>query len=230
MSSLLVSLVDFIFPKTSIITDFRLDENNSNQYISDDEINLLSKVTNSDLFDLKNKLISEKTFSLFAFREGDDFSKIIYHLKYGGMKRLGVWLGEILGKELKVYLVDNNKMHFDYIVPVPLFKTKLRERGYNQSDFLCKGINKLLRTKCIPDLVKRVRHTSTQTKLNKEERMKNLKDAFEINKKYKNEIIGKRLILVDDVVTTGSTMNEVIKVLKENQCGEVLACCLAMAR
>lgn len=222
--------VDFIFPKTSIISDKRLNEDNSNQYIGDDEINLIPKVTESDLEDLKNKLDSDFTFSLFAFREGDDFSSIIYQLKYGGMKRLGVYLGRLLGIELEKYLEEKKISDFDFIIPIPLFKTKLRERGYNQSDFICKGINEIIKINFVPDIVKRVRHTFTQTKLNREERIKNMKDAFEINKKFLNEIIGKKIILVDDVVTTGSTMNEVIKVLKENHCAEVLGCCLAMAR
>ncbi len=223
-------MLDFIFPPASIITGQSLNEDNSNQYISDDEINLISRVSYSDLEDLRNKIIADHSFSLFAFREGDEFSKLIYGLKYGGMKRLGAWLGRLFGNELEKYSRENNLSEFDLIIPVPLFKTKLRERGYNQSDFICKGVNEIFRINFIPDLVKRIRHTSTQTKLSREERIRNMKDAFEINKKYENEIIGKNIILIDDVVTTGSTMNEVIKILKENQCGEVLAGCLAMAR
>ena len=227
---MLKELIDFIYPKTSIITDKRLDENNSNQYISDDEINLIDRVTPDDFTDLREKVISEYSFSLFAFREGDDFSKIIYQLKYGGMKQLGVYLGELLGNELKNYLEENDLEDFEFIIPVPLFKTKLRERGFNQSDFICKGINEKLKIKFIPDLIRRIRHTSTQTKLNRDERIKNMKNAFELNGKYKEEISGKKLILVDDVVTTGSTVNEVIKVLKDNDCGDILVCILAMAR
>lgn len=230
MKSYLTSFVDFVFPKTSIISGKRLDENNSNQYISDDEIELIDRVSKNDLIDLEKKLISDHSFALFAFREDDDFSKIIYQLKYGGMKMLGVYLGRMLGNELKKYITQNNLPDFDIIIPVPLFKTKVRERGYNQSDFICLGISKTLGIKCISDIVKRNRHTSTQTKLSREERIENMKDAFEINDKYKNEIDGKGIILVDDVVTTGSTMNEVIKVLKENGCSDVTACCLAMAR
>lgn len=227
---MLNALIDFIFPKTSIISDVRLSENNSNQYLRDEEISSISKVTSNDLIDLKEKINSEYTFSVFAFREGDDFAKIIYQLKYGGMKNLGLYLGELLGAELEIYLTKNDINDFDLIIPVPLYKTKLRERGFNQSDYICKGINKKLNLKFLPDLVRRVRYTSTQTKLNREQRIINMKDAFEINKKYENCIHDKRIILVDDVVTTGSTVNEVIKVLKENGCSDLLASVLAMAR
>ncbi|MEP7146960.1 MAG: phosphoribosyltransferase family protein [bacterium] len=227
-TNLLSAAADFIFPKTSIISDERLEENNSNQYISDREICTIPRVTSEDLSELKNKIISDYSLSVFAFRDGDDFSKIIYQLKYGGMKRLGVYLGRFLGEEMKCNL--NNISEYGLLIPVPLFKSKIRERGYNQSDYICKGMNEILCMDFKNDLVKRTRHTTTQTKLTREERMRNMKDAFELNKKFKNKIHGKRIILVDDVVTTGATMNEVIKVLKQNQCGEIIACSLAMAR
>jgi len=227
---MLNELIDFLFPKTSIISDERIDDNNSNPYIKDEEILSLSKVTADDLDELRNKVTADLAFSIFAFREGDDFSKMIYQLKYGGMKQLGKFLGEIAGKELVSHFERENLSEFDLIIPVPLFKTKYRERGYNQSDLICYGINKYLELKFIPDLVKRVKHTSTQTKLNREQRIDNMKDAFDMNKKYKDYIYGKRIIVADDVVTTGSTMNEVIKVLKDNGCGEVMGCTVAMAR
>ncbi len=224
------ALIDFVFPKLSIISGERLPDENSNQYISDTEINLISRVTDADLVNLSEKVMSDYSFSVFAFREKDDFSKIIYELKYGGMKRLGVYLGELLGDSLKNYFEEINIGEFELIIPVPLHKTKLRERGYNQSDYICKGIKNKLNIKVFTDLVKRVRHTSTQTKLSREERIKNMKDAFEINEKYKHVIEGRKIIVVDDVVTTGSTINEVVKVLRFNGCGDLLACVLAMAR
>ena len=227
---MLNDLIDFLFPKTSIISDERLDENNSNPYIKDEEILSLSKVTADDLEELRNKVTADLAFSIFAFREGDDFSKIIYQLKYGGMKRLGKFLGEIAGRELILQFEKENLREFDLLIPVPLYKTKYRERGYNQSDLICNGINKYLELEFIPDLVERVKHTSTQTKLNREQRINNMKDAFDMNEKYKDYIYGKRIIVADDVVTTGSTMNEVIKVLKDNGCGEVMGCSVAMAR
>ncbi len=224
------ALIDFIFPKTSIISDERIDENNSNHYLKDEEVLSLSKVTDEDLDELDSKVMADLSFSFFVFREGDEFSKIVYQLKYGGMKQLGVFLGELAGKELKIYFEKENLNEFDNIIPVPLYKTKYRERGYNQSDYICKGINKHLELKFVPDLVERVRHTSTQTKLTREQRIDNMKDAFELNKKYKDQIYGKSIIVVDDVVTTGSTMNEVIKVLKDNGCGRVMGFTIAMAR
>lgn len=227
---MLKEIIDFILPKISLYSDIRIDGRNSNSYINDDEIFSIPKVTYEDLVELNEKLIADISFSHFLIKEGDEFSKIIYQLKYGGMKKLGICLGELIGHELQIIIQTNNIKEFDFILPVPLYKTKLRERGYNQSEYICKGIVKYLNSELIPDPVQRVRHTSTQTKLNREERISNMKDAFMINERYKEIIFGKRIIVVDDVVTTGSTLNEVIKVLKDNNCGVVMACTLAMAR
>lgn len=227
---MLNELIDFIFPKTSLLTEERIDELNSNQYVRDCELLPIPRVTTEDITEFRDKVNADIAFSHFAFREGDDFSKLIYQIKYGGMKGLGKYLGQITGKEFKELAEKERINDFDLIIPVPLHKTKLRERGYNQSDLICEGINKHLNLTFIPDLVKRVRHTSSQTKLTRDQRIYNMKDAFEINMKYENIIPGKRIIIADDVVTTGSTMNEVIKVLRTGNCSEILAITLAMAR
>ncbi|MDZ4712596.1 MAG: phosphoribosyltransferase family protein [bacterium] len=230
ITNLTSPVIDFIFPKTSVISGIKLHEENSNQYLSDDELKSIPLICNEDKADLHEKVVSDHAFSLFAFREGDDLSKLIYMLKYGGMKRLGEYLGKLLSAELQKHIQSEKHICFDYLISVPLFKTKVRERGYNQSDCLCKGMNEILKIKFIPDLITRIRHTSTQTMLSKEERMKNVEDAFELKKKYITHIRGKRIILVDDVITTGSTLNEAVKILKMHECAEVLVCTLAMAR
>ena len=227
---LINNILDFIYPKTSVISGERLPENNSNEFITDIEFNSLSKVTLKDLEDLSFKLNSVYSFSHIAFYENDEFSRLVYQLKYGGVKKIGIFLGEILGRELKNYLDKIIGVKFDYIVPVPLYKTKFRERGYNQSDYICKGLSRILEIEYKPDVLKRIRHTKSQTKLHRTDRIDNVKDAFEFNVKYKDELKGKKLIVADDVVTTGSTLNEAIKTLKENTGSDIMACTVAMAR
>jgi len=222
-------IVDFIFPKTCIVTGNRLDEKNSNNYVEDKVMQSISKVTLDELKKLKSKVASDYVFTLYDFDEDSPIQQIIHHFKYRGMKKLGIYLGELIGKELIDNTNDTVKT-FDVIIPVPLYKTKERERGYNQAEYLCRGINNRLQIEYIKNLVKRTRHTKSQTKLSQSERIENVKDAFEINKNYKGKISGKRIILVDDVVTTGSTLNEIIKELRTEEVSQIFVITAAMAR
>jgi ComF family protein len=120
-------------------------------------------------------------------------------------------------------------MKYNIIIPVPLHRTKQRERGYNQSEYVCTGIYEILNLEVIPNGLKRIRYTKTQTKLNREERKENVTNAFELNEKYLNKIQGKNIILVDDVITTGATILECGRILKANNCGKILTCSIALA-
>ena len=222
-------ITDFIFPKISIVTGNRLNEDNSNDYVEDDVLNSLEKVNPKVLNKLNNKVNSDSVFSLYDFDESSPIQQIIHHLKYRGMKRIGIFLGELIGKELEKDSHENLD-EFDYIVPVPLYKTKFRERGYNQSEYLCKGLNNVLNIEIVNDLVNRTRHTRSQTKLTLAERVENVREAFEINKKFRGSIVDKKIILVDDVITTGSTLNEVIKELREEKVSIIFIITAAMAK
>lgn len=228
--SIFQELIDFLFPKVSIVSGKMINDGNSNQYLNDDEIFVLNRVTESDLNELKTKTISDESFSLYAFREGDDFSKIIYNLKYAGMKNLGICFGRILGEKMLDIYNLHKCSEYDLLIPVPLFKAKQRERGYNQCEYLCRGMNEKFNLELITDLISRNRNTSTQTKLNRSQRMSNVKNAFSLNMKYPDFLKGKKVILADDVITTGSTINEVIRILKNSGAEKVFACTLAMAR
>lgn len=231
MKRIIISrIIDFIYPKTSVISEIRLEEDNSNEFILDSELSTLRKVTPEDLRNLEEKLISDYSFSYFAFYENEDFSKLIYNLKYRGMKKLGIYLGELTGRKLNKYIEDNLIRKFDIIIPVPLHKSKIRERGYNQSEYISQGISKMISAEIRTDLLKRIKNTSSQTKLNREGRKNNIKDAFVLNEKVIHELSGSRIIIVDDVVTTGSTLNEAIRTIRRSSNAEIMVCTVAMAR
>jgi competence protein ComFC len=231
IKNFLSPFVDFVFPKICLVSDKRIPENNSNKYVHDDVLSSVERITDDDLIEFKVKVNSDFQFSHFSFVKDDDFAQIVYYLKYRSMKKLGIFLGKIIGYELSFFLEDKKINPFDYLIPVPLHRTKLRERGYNQSDFISKGISETINIEMLNNLIIRTRHTKTQTKLDQKERQLNVKDAFELNKKFGEDFIkGKRFILVDDIVTTGATLNEMIKVLREKGCGEILCCTLAMAK
>ncbi len=115
------------------------------------------------------------------------------------------------------------KLNLDGIIPVPLHRTKYRERGYNQAFLLAKGIGEELDIPVLHDLLIRTKKTVPQKNLNDMERLHNLKEAFQYNKESKSVFRSdlSRVLLVDDIYTTGSTMEACTNVLKENGIKEV---------
>jgi ComF family protein len=145
------------------------------------------------------------------------------------MKRLGYFLGKYFANELINKTEFKNVDIFKIITPVPLHKIKFRERGYNQSDYICRGMNEVLNLKYIEDLIIRKKNTTTQTHLSIHERELNVKNAFIKNFDHKNEFRDSNIILIDDVITTGATLNEVIKVLRNSGVNKIMCLSLAMA-
>jgi ComF family protein len=151
--------------------------------------------------------------SFLYFYKGSKYRKLIHLLKYKNKPEIGVFLGELYGAELiNVEKIKNA----DYIVPVPLHPKKQRIRGYNQSEEFSKGLSKILEIP-VSNLLRRKIFTETQTKKSREERWNNVKDVFEPVDCKKVE--GKHIILTDDVVTTGATLEACMLALKK--CGDV---------
>lgn len=122
-------------------------------------------------------------------------------------------LAVLIGKELTTRLPE---MKYDVMVPIPLHGTRLGERGYNQSEKLAEGISSVLGIPIAKKhLVKRTRQTPSQTGLTLEERQKNMKGAFALTDKGKEALQGKRILLVDDVMTTGATMASATEAIVE---------------
>ncbi len=162
------------------------------------------------------------SFSAFWFREGKPIQPLLHAMKYSKMKGVGVMLGGELGKKL----APQFKNEFDLILPVPLHKGKQRERTYNQSEFIARGVSEIFNVPVLNDCLTRTRFTGTQTKLNKAERKENVSGAFTVNQKSASAIRGKNIILVDDVITTGATILECARILKQAGSGKI---CIASA-
>jgi len=145
-------------------------------------------------------------------------------MKYEKMKSIGVLFGREIGSRI-------SEMNFsaDYIIPVPLHKSRVRDRTYNQSEYICKGINEILNIEILENCLERTRFTETQTHLNKQQRKQNMLGAFKINKKYLNIIRDKNIILTDDVITTGATILECASILKSAGCGKLIVSSAAYA-
>ncbi|HTR81319.1 MAG TPA: phosphoribosyltransferase family protein [Bacteroidota bacterium] len=166
-------------------------------------------------------------YSCFYFEERGVFQKLVHSLKYDAVTVFGVELGRYVGE----LLWDNiNVEAVDAIVPIPLHRLKQRERGYNQSEFICRGISSILYKPVLPALVRRSKETVSQTHLTAEERKMNVGDAFDISLKEKQFVRGKTFVIVDDVITTGSTIQAVARVLKHTGAKRVIAASAALAK
>lgn len=139
--------------------------------------------------------------SLLIYREESPYKKIIHLFKYNNFKGLGSFMGEMLARRLSESRLYND---IDIIIPVPLHPLKKWKRGYNQSSILAKSIGKILNVPVEERALKRRRFTATQTKKDAQHRWENVKSAFII--KNRGLIEGKHVLLVDDVLTTGATL------------------------
>ena len=144
-----------------------------------------------------------------------------YRRKKGIMKRLE--------KILKAYFfhTDLPFSRFDLVVAIPLHRKKLKERGFNQAELLARVVATHFDLKLVRNNLKRVEATKSQTSLSKKQRIENLKGAFQF--RDKDEFRAKKILLVDDVYTTGTTVREAAKVLKKAKASEVYIFTLARA-
>ncbi|WP_246205934.1 ComF family protein [Fulvivirga aurantia] len=137
----------------------------------------------------------------YKFERKGRLQRVLHQLKYSNRPEVGNLIGEWYGRELEDLELPNL---YDVIVPVPLHKTKLRRRGYNQSAQFAEGLSKSLNIPIDLSLLKRTKKTATQTKKTRVERWQNVEEIFKVSKKKK--LTDLRVILVDDVITTGSTI------------------------
>ena len=133
--------------------------------------------------------------------------EIIYKFKYGKNIYMAETVLPFLIEKFKEIKLDK----IDFILPIPLSKERLKERGFNQAEILSKNLGKVFDIESI-NLLKRVKNTPTQTALSKAERKQNLINAFIVENKQM--IKGKNLLIIDDIITTGATFDEVARVLK----------------
>lgn len=147
------------------------------------------------------RLPCNAVMSLLYFKKGSRTQQIIHCLKYKGRKDLGVTLGNMIASKL---LLNPTYSDIDLIIPVPLHPSRERKRGYNQSMSIAEGIAAILHKPINTSCLLRNKRTTTQTKKGRNNRFENMESVFSITK---NEWIeGKHILLVDDVMTTGATL------------------------
>lgn len=153
----------------------------------------------------------ERATSYMYYRKGNPYNKLIHALKYKNRPKTGERLAIAAATEL------NNENFFDgieLIIPLPLSKKKERSRGYNQCDHIAKGISQVTGIPFNSKCVVRKKSNETQTHKHREERWKNVKDLFAVI--TPEAIEGKRILLIDDVLTTGATLTSCARAIKSS--------------
>lgn len=194
------AFVDFIWPPKCLICSSGLE--NHAEFICDEcekGIVLLPPPKNED----------SRKFMVGSYQ--NSLREAIHQFKYNKKIVLRKYFSVLIND----YIEKNNVLeNIDVIVPVPLFPAKKRERGFNQSEILANQIGEKWGLPVLPKNLCRIRWTEPQSELNHVQREKNIKGAFKL--KNKNFIEGKNVLLVDDIVTTGATVNECSKVLRRD--------------
>ena len=140
-------------------------------------------------------------YSLYHFAKGGKVQNLMHHFKYKGMQNIGNVLGAIAGEQL---MQNDQFKTVDQIIPVPLHKHRLKQRGYNQSKCFADGLSQKIPAMVSDNNLVRVRATETQTHKSRFLRFENMQNVFQVTDTKKLE--NKHVLLVDDVVTTGSTL------------------------
>jgi len=209
-----VDFINLMFPDLCVVCGSSLQKNEHQLCVS-----CLHEIpkTNYHLIDENpiekrfwGKVPIYRATSYFFFQKGSSFQKLLHILKYKGNKEIG----ELMGKYAAIDLLDSTDFtSIDVILPVPLHPGKYKLRGYNQSEWIGKGLSVVLNRPMDTSTLIRARENTTQTKKTVFERYENTEGIFEL--KDTTVLAGKHVLLVDDVLTTGSTLEACVRALLE---------------
>lgn len=229
-------LLDALFPPICLNCQKTLDKSNineQNKFICDKCLSLIQ--INNTLFCPicrarlpENKKIchldSKYLLAPAGNYDNEILKNLIHYFKYKNFKNLSPLLGELILSYIKnsrFQILDSKFL----IVPIPLHKKRERMRGFNQSKLLANYIAKKLNLESI-DVLERIKNNKPQAYLkDSEERIKNMSGCFQI--KNSNSVNSKNILLIDDVFTSGATINEAVKILKENGAKKIIALVIA---
>jgi len=146
--------------------------------------------------------------SAYFFAKDSVIQRLVHRLKYKGDRAMGEFLGRQLGEALR----ESNRFGaLDGIIPMPMFRSKEKQRGYNQAEVIAKGVAAVMGLPVMPHLLVRRRLTETQTRKHRTERWQNVEGSFVTP--HPDHLSGKHLLLVDDVITTGASIEAAGRVM-----------------
>jgi len=185
-------------------------------------------------FDLVDNELTDRFLGKFSMKFGISYlyflksgitQTLMHKFKYQNKPELGVMIGRYLGHEIVANGYSNG---LDMIIPVPIHRKKLRRRGYNQSQKFALGVSEAINIPVEADLLIRTIHGESQTHKSKEERQRSVSEVFQI--KEPKRVAGKSILLVDDVITTGATLEACGKLLLNAGCAELSIATMAIAK
>lgn len=162
--------------------------------------------------------------AFYLFQKKGSIQKVLHAVKYKNNRELAVLVGKWYAEDLKEH---ESFKQVEAIIPVPLHAKKLKQRGYNQSEEFAKGLAEGLQIKVNTTGLQRKEFTQTQTRKNKYERWENVEDVFEIHQP--EELKNKHVVLVDDVITTGATIEACCQTLQQIEGIKISVLCIAYA-
>ena len=162
-------------------------------------------------------------YSLLTYAKSGKVKQLMHQLKYGGRAMIGVKLGEQLGRHFKM---NEGTSHYQ-LIPVPLHPKRFRKRGYNQSNKIAEGIKNITKIEINPHVLKRIQNNESQTQMAVQERGEIHEKRFALNEQAKSDT-SKHIILVDDIITTGSTIAACYNLLKKKGYHKISVATLAI--
>jgi len=200
------NIIELIFPQMCMLCDTETVIGKKNKFCLACKINMpytdhFKNLENMAFSRLRGRVPAENVASLLNFFSYSDVKLMIHKLKYENRRDIGLQLGKMAGQRAKKSPFFKD---IDFIIPIPLHKSRLRKRGYNQAYLIAQGISEEIGVPIRQDIVLKIKNTKSQTSMNREERIQNVYDSFKLEN---SEIIkGKHILIVDDVLTTGSTI------------------------
>lgn len=220
LSDLWDPVLDFIYPPVCLLCDEKYSGSDilcpaCSEFLERSaQLDFINE--SADFYHLSDALYFDGIYYFWEFTP--EIQKLVHHLKYNGMTKIADFLGKIMATQFI------HKEEVDCIVPIPLHPVRYRERGYNQSEKVAFVLSKFWCVSMQSNILKRISYTPTQTHLTAEERQKNLSNSFNASCE---KVKGQSILLVDDIITTGSTMNICAKVLKNAGAKQVFGCSIA---
>ena len=196
-------LIDLIFPRRCAVCGEVLSR--QERYICLNCLYTLPKIEAHHKIEIEQtfwgKVDIERATSFMYYRKGSPYNALMHKLKYDNSPEVGTYIAEMAAKEL---LESDFFNGITRIVPLPLSKSKQRKRGYNQSEYITKGVSNVTGIPIDTRLIVRDIPNETQTHKNRDERWENVKDIFSVTIPY--TLNNEHILLVDDILTTGATL------------------------